>query len=352
MIIPNQKKLRPDQERELREVTAKFGVDLQKIEGESVSIYAMLGDERDSLLIKRVEGLPYIDRVDRVQSPFKLMARDSELGSHVVRVRSKSVGRGSFFVVAGHCTIDPKNPQLFYESAHAIKEAGADALRGGVWKPRTSPHSYQGNTKALEILLEARDQTNLPIDTEVMDADQLHLLLEAKVDMLQVGARNALNYSLLKEIGQKTQGGKTVVLLKRGLHMGKVDEFILASEYLAAGGNPNIILTPRGTSPTMDGYRNHPDECITTLLKEKTWAPVIVDPSHSVGKAAYVPRAAMAAAAYGADGVIVETHIQPTAGIGDDPKQAITPDVLAQLIQNLKTIHAMHQQDILIAKSA
>lgn len=346
MIIPKERHLTPEQEAELEAITGEFGIRLQKIAGETRSIYAMLGDERDSLLIKRVEGLDYIDRVDTIQRPFKLMAKDSELSKHTIRVNGSTIGNGHFTVVAGHCTIDPKHPDYFYESAAAVKEAGGDVLRGGVWKPRTSPHSFQGDNASLEILLEARARTGLPVDTEVMDSEQLDLALEAGVDMLQVGARNALNYGLLKEIGRKIKGRSTIVLLKRSMHMGKVDEFILAAEYIAAEGNPNIVLTPRGTLPTLDGYRNHPDESITVLLKEKTWAPVLVDPSHSVGKAAYVPFAACAAAAYGADGLIVEAHVAPVKGIGDDPKQAVTPEVLYKLIRDARAIHAMQKENV------
>ena len=346
MIIPKERHLTPEQEAELEAITGEFGIKLQKIAGETRSIYAMLGDERDSLLIKRVEGLEYIDRVDTIQKPFKLMAKDSELGTHKVRLNGKVIGNGHFTVVAGHCTIDPKQPEYFYETAAAVKEAGGDVLRGGVWKPRTSPHSFQGDLKSMDILLEAKRRTGLPVDTEVMDSEQLDVALEAGVDMLQVGARNALNYGLLKEIGRKIVGRPTIVLLKRGMHMGKVEEFILAAEYIVAGGNPNIVLTPRGTVPTLDGYRNHPDESITVLLKEKTWAPVLVDPSHSVGKAAYVPFAALAAAAYGADGLIVEAHVQPVKGIGDDPKQAVTPEVLYKLIRDARAIHAMQSEHV------
>jgi len=346
MIIPKEGHLTPKQEQELIAITGRFGIELQKITGATRSVYAMLGDERDALLIKRVEGLEYIDRVDTIQRPYKLMAKDSELANHKVRLGGFIIGNGRFTVIAGQCTIDPKNPQFFYETAEAVKEAGADILRGGVWKPRTSPHSYQGDHKAMDILLEAKARTGLPVDTEVMDSEQLDLALEAGVDLLQVGARNALNYGLLKEIGRKIKGRDTIVLLKRSMHMGKIEEFILAAEYVVAGGNPNIILTPRGTVPTMDGYRNHPDECITVLLKEKTWAPVLVDPSHSVGKAAYVPFAACAAAAYGADGLIVESHVKPLEGIGDDPKQAITPDVLTKTIRHARAIHAMQTEHI------
>ena len=157
--------------------------------------------------------------------------------------------------------------------------------------------------------------------------------------MLQVGARNALNYSLLKKIGIMTRGKGTLVLLKRGMHMGPISEFICAAEYIVAAGNPNVMLCPRGTLPALDGYRNHPDESITPLLKQQTWAPVVVDPSHSVGRAIYVPHAAMAAVSYGADGLCIECHVDPRHGIGDDPKQAITPRTLAQLIKDAGEIY-------------
>ncbi|MDH4120141.1 MAG: 3-deoxy-D-arabino-heptulosonate 7-phosphate synthase [Deltaproteobacteria bacterium] len=350
MIIPKVSKLTPEQEAELIRVTGEFGVSLQTIRGESQTIYAMKGDETSELLVARIEGLEYIDRVDRIQTPYKLMARNNELSKHKIRVGSKIIGQ-DFVVMAGHCTIDPKNPTAFFETAMAVKEAGADVVRGGIWKPRTNPHSYQGDAQALDVLMDARAKTGLPVITEVMDEQQLVLAVERGVDMLQIGARNALNYSLLREVGRQVFGKPITVLLKRGMHMGRIEEFLLAAEYIVSGGNPNILLTPRGTLPAMDGYRNHPDECITPLLKEKTWAPVVVDPSHSVGKAAYVPFSALAAVAYGADGLIVETHVNPKTGIGDDPKQAITPEVLAKLIQDSRAVHAMMRGPVqLVAK--
>jgi len=342
MIIPKEPHLTPEQEKELEGITGEFGISLQRIQGDKRTVFAMLGDERHELLINRIEGLDYIDRVDTIQKPYKLMSLDSEMAHHSVRVNGAVVGEG-FVVIAGQCTIDPKNPNYFYETAAAVKEAGADILRGGVWKPRTSPHSYQGDAKALDILMEAKARTGLAVDTEVMDAEQLKLAMDAGVDMLQVGTRNALNYGLLKEIGRAIKGRSTSVLLKRSMHMGGIDEFILAAEYVAAQGNPNIILCPRGTQPTMDGFRNHPDESIAVLLKERTWAPVVVDPSHSVGKASYVPFACLAAAAYGADGIVVETHVSPKHGIGDDPKQAITPEVLTKVIRDARAVHNLHQ---------
>ncbi|WP_404420940.1 3-deoxy-D-arabino-heptulosonate 7-phosphate synthase [Nibricoccus sp. IMCC34717] len=338
MILPKSSRLSPEQVAEITEIVAAFGCKIQPIVGAVRTIYAIVGDERDELMINRLEGLDYVDRVDKIQSPHKLMDRRSDLATHQIRLGNATLGR-DLCVIAGQCTIDPKNPNLFYETAAAVKEAGATALRGGVWKPRTNPYTFQGDAKSLDILMEGHRRTGLPVDAEVMDEEQLKLALEAGVHTLQVGARNALNYSLLRAIGRAVaERPETIVLLKRSLHMGPINEFISAAEYIAAFGNPNIILCPRGTSPTLDGYRNHPDESITPLLKEKTWAPVIVDPSHSVGKAVYVPACALAAIAYGADGLCIEAHVHPTKGIGDDPKQAVTPDVLADIIRKARAL--------------
>lgn len=261
----------------------------------------------------------------------------SHLAAHRVTLGNVTLGHEPF-VFAGPCTIDPNNPSLTIETAHAVKEAGANALRGGVWKPRTNPNSYQGDPRALSVLLEAGRAAGLPVNTEVMDEVQVRLAIDAGVDCLQVGARNALNYSLLRQIGQAIAGRPVVVLLKRSLHMGTCREFIAAAEYIVQLGNPNVILCPRGTKPGLDGYRNHPDESIVPLLKELTWAPVVVDTSHSVGKAAYVRSASLAAIAYGADGLCIECNIQPDKGIGDDPKQAVTPELLKQIIAECRQL--------------
>lgn len=321
----------------LHSVAAEFNVEIRTIQGAAQSIYALIGDETNELLIKRIEGLDFVDKFDRVQVPYKLLSHNNPLSKEKHLINGKVLGQ-DFITIAGQCTIDYENPNYFYETAQACKEAGADMLRGGVWKPRTSPYSFQGSVKSLDILLEARERTGLKVVTEVMNLEQVKLCVEAKVDCFQIGARNALNYKLLEEVGELTAETDMRVLLKRSIHMGKIEEFILAAEYIAGNGNPNVMMCPRGTQPGVDGYRNYPDECITPLLKEKTWAPVIVDPSHSVGKAKYVPHAAMAAAAYGADGCIIETHCNPIKGIGDDPKQAITPMVLEKLIKDMQAI--------------
>ena len=337
MILPKSNRLTPAQLAEVTGIVAEFGCTIQPIIGALRTIYAIVGDERDDLMINRLEGLDYVERIDRIQSPFKLMDKRSDLASHRIRLGGVTLGE-ELFVIAGPCTIDPKNPNYFYESAAAVKEAGAQMIRGGVWKPRTNPYTFQGDTRSLDILLEGSRRTGLPVDTEVMEEAHIGLALEAGVTCLQVGARNALNYSLLRAIGRAVAGRETAVLLKRSIHMGPVNEFISAAEYIAAFGNPNILLCPRGTAPGLDGYRNHPDESITPLLKEKTWAPVVVDPSHSVGKAAYVPASALAAVAYGADGLCLEAHVSPSHGIGDDPKQALTPEGLAETIRQARAL--------------
>jgi 3-deoxy-7-phosphoheptulonate synthase len=337
MIISKAPTLTDTQLAEVEAIVGGFGCKIQVIYGAHRNIYAIIGDERSETMVNRLLGLDYIDRVDRMESVYKLMDVRSDLAHHRIRVGTLELGREPLFI-AGHCTIDPLNVSAFLETAAAVKEAGAHVIRGGVWKPRTSPHSFQGTAKSMDSLLEARARTGLPVVAEVMDEAQLAVALEAGVDMLQIGTRNALNYTFLAEIGRRTASAGIPVLLKRGRHMGPVDEFISAAEYIVSNGNPNVIFCPRGTMPGLDGYRNHPDESITPLLKEKSWAPVVADPSHSVGRAKYVPACALAAIAYGADGLIVEAHVNPLSGIGDDPMQSVTPDALRKLIRDARTV--------------
>ncbi len=342
MILPKNPRLTPEQLAEITDIAAGFGCKIQPIVGAVRTLYALVGDERDELMIARIEGLDYVDRIDRIQSPFKLMDRRSDLARGRLKIGGAILGE-ELLVIAGACTIDPKNPGAFLDTAEAVKAAGAQALRGGVWKPRTNPYSFQGDARSLDILMEAGRRTGLPVVTEVMEPAHIGLALDVGVQVLQVGARNALNYSLLSQIGRAIAGRDTAVLLKRGLHMGPVNEFVSAAEYIVSFGNPNVMLCPRGTAPALDGYRNHPDESITPLLKEKTWAAVVVDPSHSVGKAAYVPACALAAVAYGADGLCIESHVDPVRGIGDDPKQSVTPAVLAEIVRQARVLFALRR---------
>ena len=333
MIIPKGSKLTAEQVEEIERIASDFECSILEIQGRNRCVYAILGDESREVMFKRIAGLSYIRKVDMIESPYKLMDRRSALSDHSVKVGDFEIGVNLPFIIGGPCTIDPDNPGLYLETAHALKEAGVHALRGGVWKPRTNPYSYQGDFKSMDIILQAKSETGLPIDVEVMDSGQLKLAIDAGVDVLQIGTRNALNYSLLKEVGNLTASSNSSVLLKRGRHIGSPNEFIAAAEYIVAEGNPNVLLCPRGTTPALDGYRNHPDESITPLLKNKTWAPVIVDPSHSVGHADFVKACSIAAIAYGADGLCIESHISPSKGIGDDPKQAITPEKMKEIIE-------------------
>ena len=338
MIIPKEIKLSEKELKEVEVIAGDFECSILEIQGRNRCVYAILGDETQEVMFKRIAGLSFIRRVDRIESPYKLMDRRSGLADHRVKVGTIEVGKTEPFIIGGPCTIDPANPNLFLETAHALHEAGVHGLRGGVWKPRTNPYSFQGDEKSLEIILQARDETNLPIDLEVMDSEQLKRAIEANVDVLQVGTRNALNYSLLKEIGNLSAGTQSAILLKRGRHVASPNEFIAAAEYIVSEGNPDVMLCPRGTTPALEGYRNHPDESITPLLKSKTWAPVVVDPSHSVGHSEYVKACSLSAIAYGADGLCIESHIEPSKGIGDDPKQAITPDAMKDLIDCCKLV--------------
>lgn len=344
MIIPKRDKLSVEELKQVEKIAADSECTILEIQGRNRCVYAILGDETQEVMFKRIAGLSFIRKVDRIESPYRLMDRRSALADHRVKIGMIEVGKKVPFIIGGPCTIDPTNPALFLETAHALKEVGINGLRGGVWKPRTNPYSYQGDNKSLEIILQAREETGLPIDIEVMDLEHLKLALEAKVDVLQVGTRNALNYSLLKEIGRLSAGTDSAVLLKRGRHVASPNEFIAAAEYIVAEGNPNVMLCPRGTTPALEGYRNQPDESISPLLKSKTWAPVVVDPSHSVGHSEYVMACSLAAIAYGADGLCIESHIDPAKGIGDDPKQAVTPEKMQQIIRNCQPIWEQRYQ--------
>src|ERR1035437_226689 len=242
MILPSEKAFTSAQLAEVESILAEYGCGVTVISGTTRTIYAISGDERDEEMVGRIEGLDFVERFDRIQAPYRLMHHSSDLSSHKVRLGSAVLGDG-FHVIAGQCTIDPKNPQYFLETAHAVKEAGAVAIRGGVWKPRTSPNAYQGDDKALDILLRARQETGLPVSTEVMEDRHLQVVIDAGVDVIQIGTRNALNYGLLKLVGRGTAGTKMVVLLKRGLHMGPVDEFLCAAEYMPPGAIATVVFS-------------------------------------------------------------------------------------------------------------
>ena len=211
MIIPKGSKLTGEQIAQVERIANDFDCSILEIQGRNRCVYAILGDEGREVMFKRIAGLSFIRRVDMIESPYKLMDKRSGLSDHVIKLGKEEIGKSFPFIIGGPCTIDPDQPNLYLETAHALKECGVHALRGGVWKPRTNPYSYQGDSKALEIIVQARDETSLPIDVEVMDLEQLKIALDAKVDILQIGTRNALNYSLLKEVGRLSAGSDTSI---------------------------------------------------------------------------------------------------------------------------------------------
>ena len=289
MILPKSNRLTPEQLNEVTAIVTEFGCKIQPIIGAVRTIYAIVGDERDELMINRLEGLDYIDRIDRIQSPFKLMDKRSDLASHRITIGGVTLGE-ELFIIAGACTIDPKNPNYFYETAAAVKEAGAHMIRGGVWKPRTNPYTFQGDVKSLDILMEgvAPHRTARGHRGDGGGAHQARARCGRDVPAGR-RAQCAELFVAARRSAARSRNATRRCCSSAACTWAPINEFISAAEYIAAFGNPNIILCPRGTAPTLDGYRNHPDESITPLLKEKTWAPVVVDPSHSVGKASYVP---------------------------------------------------------------
>jgi 3-deoxy-7-phosphoheptulonate synthase len=268
--------------------------------------------------------------------PHRLVSRRSRPGDTVVRVGEARFGGPGFVVIAGPCSVESEEQLL--TTAWAVKRAGASVLRGGAFKPRTSPYGFQGlGGPGLELLARARQVTGLPVVTEVMDSEDISLVAR-HADIIQVGARNAQNYSLLRKLGQVNKP----ILLKRGL-MTTVDEFLNCAEYLLAGGNDQVILCERGIRTFETATRNTLDLSAVCVLKERTHLPVIVDPSHAVGHRRFVVPLARAALAVGADGIMVEVHCAPDEALCDGD-QSLTPQDFSQLMAELETLGQVRRQ--------
>ncbi|ODN30021.1 3-deoxy-7-phosphoheptulonate synthase [Fervidobacterium thailandense] len=264
-------------------------------------------------------------------SGLKFASKSVARARTVVDVSCVRFGEG-FVIIAGPCAVESEAQMI--ETAFAVKEAGAHMLRGGVFKPRTSPYSFQGlGLKGLKILKKASELTGLPIVTEVLDPRDVHWVAEY-VDMLQIGARNMQNFSLLKEVGKANKP----VLLKRGMHS-TLSDLLNSAEYILAEGNPNVVLCERGIRTFETYTRNTLDISAVPSLKELTHLPVIVDPSHAAGKASLVIPLAQAAAAVGADGIIVEVHIRPEEALSDK-EQALTPEAFRELVRRVRALRA------------
>ncbi|SEH15278.1 3-deoxy-7-phosphoheptulonate synthase [Thermoleophilum album] len=283
--------------------------------GEFVTVIGAVGSHDDEVAGLGLEDHPAVDRVVPILRPYKLASAQFRHGEPtVVEVEGRRIGGDHFAVIAGPCTVESRETML--EAARAMRDAGAHLLRGGAYKPRTSPYSFQGLGEAgLALLREAKEETGLPIVTEVMDVRDVERVVEV-ADVVQLGARNMQNYNLLTEVGR---AGKPV-LLKRGL-AATLDELLMAAEYVLKEGNPNVILCERGIRTFESSYRFTLDIMAVPVLKELTHLPVIVDPSHAAGRRSLVEPLSLAAAAAGADGLIVEVHPNPDAAVCDGPQQ-------------------------------
>jgi 3-deoxy-7-phosphoheptulonate synthase len=294
--------------------------------GELHTVIGAIGD-RDHVANLQLDGLPGVDHVVPITRPYKLASLQFKREEYsVFDIGGRKIGGNAFLMIAGPCTIESRDQML--TAAHAVNEAGAQLLRGGAYKPRTSPYSFQGlGEGGLRLLSEAREETGMPVVTELMDVRDLEPILDV-ADVIQVGARNMQNYTLLTEIGR---AGRPVIL-KRGLSA-QLDELLMAAEYVLKEGNEQVILCERGIRTFETGYRFTLDLMAIPVLKQHTHLPVIVDPSHAAGRRDLVLPMSMAAAAAGADGIIVEVHPDPEHAICDGPQQLRTSEFADYLRQ-------------------
>jgi 3-deoxy-7-phosphoheptulonate synthase len=291
---------------------AEAGADAHVTPGREATVIGAIG-EREALAALPLEGYPGVEQVLPILKPYKLVSRELAPDPTVIDVDGRKVGDRWFGLIAGPCTVEYREQTL--ETARAVKEAGATWLRGGAFKPRTSPYSFQGlGLDGLEVLREAREETGLPIVTELLDPRHTEDVLEV-ADVVQIGARNMQNFLLLAEVGRIDKP----VLLKRG-PSASVEELLMAAEYVAKEGNERIILCERGIKTFERSLRYTLDLGAVAVLKEETHLPVIVDPSHAAGRRALVLPLAKAAAAVGADGIIVEAHPRPEEALCDGPQ--------------------------------
>jgi 3-deoxy-7-phosphoheptulonate synthase len=298
-------------------------------QGEETTIIGVIGDDRP-IDREQFELLDGVEKTVPILKPFKLASRDMHPADTLVPLNGCKVGAEKIVVIAGPCSVESRAQIL--ESAHAVKEAGATALRGGAFKPRTSPYSFQGMAEeGLQLLAEAREQTGLPIVTEAMSPEQIPLVCKY-ADVIQIGARNMQNYALLNAAGdsQKT------VLLKRGM-MSTIEELLMSAEYILAKGNTQVILCERGIRTFEKYTRNTTDINALPVLKQLTHLPVILDPSHATGKWEYVNAIARAGIAAGADGLIVEVHPNPEDAMSDGA-QSLKPEKFSQLVKEVRRI--------------
>lgn len=317
--------LKPNPEQEqlenLKQWLTHMNFEIHMSSGTQSTIMGLIGDT-SSVDVELIRALDIVADVKRIQEPFKAANRKFHPLDTKIPVGNHVIGGGSFTIMAGPCSVE--SIEQICSIAQSVSDAGATILRGGAFKPRTSPYAFQGlRGDGISLLIQAREQTGLPIVSEIMDLSQLSLF--EHVDVIQVGARNMQNFELLKEIGKTNKP----ILLKRGL-ANTIQELLMSAEYIMAGGNQEVILCERGIRTFESATRNTLDLSAIPVLKELTHLPVIIDPSHATGVARYVKPMALAAAAAGADGLMIEVHNDPSHAMCDGP-QSITPEAFAEL---------------------
>jgi 3-deoxy-7-phosphoheptulonate synthase len=306
-----------------------FGFKAHLSKGEERSVIGIIGDERP-LEPEHWETLAGVERVVRILHPFKLASRDFHAANSVVKVDGVSVGTDQVIVMAGPCSVESREQLM--ETAAAVKEAGAHVLRGGAFKPRTSPYAFQGlGQQGLELLKEAREEFNMPVITEVMSPEDVKLVAEY-ADILQIGTRNMQNFALLHAVGESQKP----VMLKRGM-MSTIEELLMAAEYILSHGNERVMVCERGIRTFEPSTRYTMDINAIPVIKSLSHLPVIADPSHSTGKWELVAPIARASIAAGADGLIVEVHPDPAKALSDGA-QSLKPEKFAQMVKEVRAV--------------
>ncbi len=328
MIVVLKTNVQEEKKQNLISYLKELGVDIHLSEGKFQTILGLIGDT-SNIDTDLIESLDIVEGVKRISEPFKNANRKFHPDDTVIDVCGVKIGGGSFAVMAGPCSVESE--EQLTEIAVKAKQLGANILRGGAFKPRTSPYAFQGmRADGIELLLKAKEKTGLPIVTEIMDAS--HLPLFDKVDIIQVGARNMQNFELLKALGKTNKP----VLLKRGLSS-TMQELLMSAEYIMAGGNEKVILCERGIRTFETATRNTLDISAVPMLKELSHLPVIVDPSHATGVSKLVKPMSLAAAACGADGLMIEVHNNPSKALCDGP-QSLTPEAFGDVISAVRKV--------------
>ena len=329
MIIVMKQGAAKEELAEVKKRIRELGYKPHVIHGETRDVVGAVGDERGKTVLHALESMPGVESVVPILKPYKLASREVKPEPSLVEITPEvAFGGDSLVVMAGPCSVESEEQIL--ETARAVKAAGARILRGGAFKPRTSPYSFQGmEEEGLKLLAMAREETGLPIVTEVVNPRDVELVARY-ADIMQVGARNVQNFALLKMLGQL---GKPV-LLKRGMAT-TIQEFLMSAEYILAEGNRRVILCERGIRTFETATRNTLDISAVPVLKEQTHLPVVIDPSHATGHAVLVPSMCYASAAAGADGLIVEVHPHPEKAASDGP-QSLRPADFAAMMEKLR----------------